>query len=446
MTKKQVTINPLISCLTQIWAITGDALDMIAAHVVSAAQSALAPFSVDSRDPKNIDIRVVDGIAIIPMTGAIAKDHGWMSYYSGREFSGYLGIREKVEKALLMPNVKTILFNVDSPGGTVDGCKECADFLRAASEKKPIYTYVDGSMMSAAYWLGSVGKVIAAPETAQIGSIGVRTLHSDWSEYDKNMGIKYTHITAGKYKAIPNSDEPLSKEALDYVQSSLDQTYAIFVADVAGNRGIDSKKITDLEAKVLLAGPAVEAGLIDRIESDINTFIEYIKNEEDTLMDLATLKANHPDIHNQVMAEGAAAEKLKTEAAVKAAVASAMGVVCVVAGKDVGDRVEKLVSSGITAEQASLMVEVVGGVTPLADSNDQDAESRKAILDALKTSTHKPAGGDGHRVETEGLDFDALVEDHMDKKNCAKGEAMAAMAKKYPDAHEKWLKGKQKKA
>lgn len=439
---KKPLLDPLISFATQLWAIAGDALDILAAALLSG------DFSLDSRDPESIDVTVVDGIAVIAISGGLGKDHGWQGYF--REYSGYLGIREKVEKALLMPNAKAILFKVDSPGGSVGGCKECADFLRVAATKKPMYTYVDGTMCSAAYWLGSVGKVIAAPETAQIGSIGVRALHADWSEYDKKTGIKYTHITAGKYKAIPNMEEPLTREGLDYIQERLDLTYGIFVDAVAKNRGMDKKAITDLEAKVLLAGPAVESGLIDRIESDINTFISFIQSEEESLMDYTTLKANHSDLFEKIKAEGAAAEKLKNDAAmkenIKSAVDSALGVVSAVAGDDIGGKVKTLVESDITAAQVTAMKDMLGlqaSPTPPAPAADAQA-GKDAILNALNAATPPPAGGGGHQVDADALDFDALVDAHMESKGCTKGAAMSAMSAKYPDSHEKWLKAQQR--
>ena len=160
------------------WAITAGALDAL---MVAFRKDAASGKSIDTRDPEKISFTVTDGIAIIPVLDALSKDYGYTSLWSGRVRSGYKGIREDMDMALGNGNVKAILLRIDSPGGTVDGCKELADFLSTAGQAKPIYAYVDGQATSAAYWIASTAKHIAAPETATLGSIGVRTLHADIS-------------------------------------------------------------------------------------------------------------------------------------------------------------------------------------------------------------------------------------------------------------------------
>lgn len=436
MTKK--ISNGFMKFIGQVWAITGDALDMLAGVLVKMDFEALGQRD-KNREPVAVDVR--SGIAVVDITGALAKDYGFEGWWSST--SGYLGIREQVERALLMPNVKAILLNVDSPGGTVDGCKECADFLRAAAAKKPIYTYANGTMASAAYWIGSVGRVIAAPSTASVGSIGVRTMHADWSKYDEKTGIKYTYVVSGKYKAVPNPDEPLEGENLAYVQGLIDDTYAIFAADVAENRGLGVEKITALEGKVLLAGPAVEAGLIDRIESDIHTFIETIKREEDSLMDYATLKASHPDLFDKIKSEGVTEGKgsIDVKGQVDAAVASVIGLVNVIVGEEMSAKVEALVKAGVSAEQA---VAIKGALGVSEPEKKQDADPKKAILDALKTAAQPPASGDGQQVDASGAGFEALVEAHMATAGATKGKAMMDMRAKHPQVYDAWIKGQQK--
>lgn len=430
--------NGFMKFIGQAWAITGDALDMLAGVLAKMDFEAL---SGRDRNREPVAVAVRDGIAVIDIVGALAKDYGFEGWWSST--SGYLGIREQVERALLMPNVKGILLNVDSPGGTVDGCKECADFLRVAALKKPIYTYANGSMNSAAYWLGSVGKVIAAPATASVGSIGVRTMHADWSKYDEKAGIKYTYVVSGKYKAVPNPDEPLEGDNLAYVQGLIDDTYAIFAADVAANRSMEPTKITALEGKILLAGPAVEAGLIDRIESDIHTFIETIKREEDSLMDYATLKASHPDLYEKVRSEGMTEGKgsIDVKGQVDAAVARVIGLMTVVVGAEMTAKVDALVKAGVTAEQAVAIKGALGVTEP---EKKPEIDPKQAILDALKTSAQPPASGDGKQVDATVAGFNSLVEAHMAATGATKGKAMMDMRAKHPQAHDAWIKGQQK--
>jgi len=444
---KQIMNNPLVTYAGHAWALTQDVLNMMASHAMAATQDGVIPgFSIESQSPDMFDVRVVDGIAIVPVNGVMANDYGWTGFFSGTEFAGYKGVRQRVEKALAMTDVTAILLNVNSPGGTVSGCKECADFLKTASGIKPVYAWVNGQMTSGAYWLSSVASVIAAPETAMIGSIGVVTMHSDWSAVNERAGVKYTYITAGKYKAIGNSDEPLSQDGMDYIQDRIDRLYAIFVNSVSGNRNMDPEQIAGLEAKVLLAGPALEAGLIDRIEPDIDTFISTITQKEKKNMDAATLKANHPETHAMIMAEGAASEKAGRDEAVKSAVTSVLGLVKIVAGEEVFTKVDAIAKAGVTPAQALALKDALS-VAPVAQvpaqvSSAGDAAGRQAILDALQASSVAPVsrGVAGAGVVAGAQDFDALVTAHMDSAKVSKGEAMMAVQAKHPDVHMAWIK------
>lgn len=437
----RTAINPLMEYAGHPWVIAEEFIAHMATQTLAASQGGKMPaFSIESQDPESFDIRVVDGVAVIPMNGAMANDYGWTGYFSGTEFAGYKGIRQRVEKALALPGVKAILLNVNSPGGTVQGCKECADFLKTAAQVKPVYAWVNGQMTSGAYWLSSVATEIAAPETALIGSIGVVTMHADWSGYNEKVGVSYTYLSAGKYKAVGNPDEPLSKDGKDYIQDRLDQLYTLFIQAVAENRNLKPEQVADLEARVLLAGPAKDAGLIDRIEPDIDTFLSTITQKENKTMDAATLKTSHPDTYAQILAEGATAEKAKTEGLVSAAVQSAIGLVKVVAGDEIGAKIEALSKAGITAEQATVLKDALAVKAP--ETNTQastaDAESRQGILDALKTASAKPVTQGTESAE--GQDFDALVTAHMSAEKCSKGEAMMAVQAKHPEAHKAWLK------
>jgi hypothetical protein len=110
-----------------------------------------------------------------------------------------------------------VLLRVNFPGGLVSGCKALADSIATAGQTKKIYAYADGGMCSAAYWIGSAVGEIAAPVTASVGSIGVRTIHVDWSKWNDKAGLSFTHIAAGAYKTLGNEDESLSKQAKDYI-------------------------------------------------------------------------------------------------------------------------------------------------------------------------------------------------------------------------------------
>lgn len=146
-----------------------------------------------------------DGIAVLKISGALSKG---MSFFD-RIFGGvsdYNVIQSDLMRVLESDISGLILF-ISSPGGTVDGVKETADLIKAVSEKLPTVAYTDDMMTSAAYWLGSAASKVFAYPTSQIGSIGVVTMHVDFSKADEQAGIKRTYIYNGKYKRLANDGE-----------------------------------------------------------------------------------------------------------------------------------------------------------------------------------------------------------------------------------------------
>ncbi len=387
-------IDLLADVQGKLWIITQEGADQLQ---VDAVVVATQERSIESRSEDKIEpYPVKDGVAVIHVRGALAKDYGWVGWISGVH-SGYLGIREQVEAALADNGVKAILLNVDSPGGTVDGCKELADFLGRAGHQKPLYTYNNGQMTSAAYWLGAQAKEIAGPATSVSGSIGVRTMHIDWSGYNEKWGLKVKHITSGKYKAEPNPDAPLGEEAEAYIQERIDQTMEIFVAGVAPARGISAEVVRAMEGRVYLAEEAKALGLIDRIEENIDTFIQHINSQEGLDMNYDKLKADHADLFNQVKAEGAQeAETANKEAVATARTEATTGVldlVKAVCGDEIHKKVSDLHSAGVTAQQADAMKTAFA--TREQTPEDTEQTGRQQILSALENAHSEtlPPGG-----------------------------------------------------
>ena len=52
-----------------------------------------------------------------------------------------------------------------------------------------------------------------AVTAAMVGSIGVLSMHVDWSRWNEQQGLGVTYIHAGKYKVEGNADAPLDKES-----------------------------------------------------------------------------------------------------------------------------------------------------------------------------------------------------------------------------------------
>ena len=203
--------------------------------------------------------------AIIGINGPLMKRESFAFFFFGG--SSYAFIQAAVKAALVDDEVASIVLRVDSPGGMVNGLEETADLIFNARAKKPIVAYADGMMASAAYEIGSAAGEIVAGATAMAGSIGVLMVHEDWSKHNEKNGIDVTYLTAGKYKALGNPDEPLSDLARETFQGELNYLYTLFVETVARNRDVEEGQVlSDMaDGRIFIGQQAVDAGLVDYV-------------------------------------------------------------------------------------------------------------------------------------------------------------------------------------
>ncbi|MDD3906574.1 MAG: signal peptide peptidase SppA [Candidatus Omnitrophica bacterium] len=208
------------------------------------------------------------GTARIPIYGVIAKRASMVNGISQPPGTSVEEIRRDFNAALNDPAVKSIVLDVDSPGGSVDGITELSDLIYAARGKKPINAYTDGQMASAAYWIGSAADKIYATKSAEVGSIGVYAVVHDFSRSAKNEGIDTTVIKAGKYKAAGYAYKHLSEDDQSAIQDNVNSYYDLFVDGVARNRGISAEDALKLaNGKTYIGKKAVNIGLIDGIRN-----------------------------------------------------------------------------------------------------------------------------------------------------------------------------------
>lgn len=205
---------------------------------------------------------VKGGVLQIPVKGVLLHN---FPYAVGAYATGYYYIQKALERGLADPDVKGVALVCDSPGGHVAGCFELADRIYQARSVKPIAAFAHEHAFSAAYAVASAAKKITVSRTGGVGSIGVVTMHMDYSKMLDNAGVKITFIFAGKHKVDGNAYEALSDDAKARIQTRIDEAYGVFCAAVARNRGLEEKQIRKTEALTFTASEAVDQKLADAI-------------------------------------------------------------------------------------------------------------------------------------------------------------------------------------
>jgi len=262
----------ILDILYQPWAIAPDRLTEIQAiYATHLRGESIDIEAVEARIGRQLQnqsqgYQVQDGAALIPLRGVMAPRMNLMSQVSGGT-STELFARD-VQAALSDPQVKSIVLLVDSPGGSVGGTQAAAAAVMAARGVKPIATYSDGTMASAAYWVGSAAdRVYISSGVDQVGSIGVVASHVDVSQREAQLGMKTTEVVAGRYKRIASQYGPLTESGRQSIQDQVDYLYSLFVGDVAAQRGVSTDKVlADMaDGRVFIGQQAIDAGLVDAI-------------------------------------------------------------------------------------------------------------------------------------------------------------------------------------
>ncbi|MFP3016121.1 MAG: S49 family peptidase [Wolbachia sp.] len=224
----------------------------------------------------------VERTAIIPIHGILTKQPGAFDHIL--DMTSYENIHEEIESALEDKSIETILLDIDSPGGEVNGVFDLADFIYSARGKKRIIAIANDDAYSAAYAIASSAEKLFVSRTSGVGSIGVIASHIDQSGFDERQGIKYITIFAGSRKNDLNPHEPMTSESLESLQKEVDRLYEMFVQLIARNRGLSIEKIRSTEAGLYFGERAIEIGLADgmTILSSINKNRSITMNEQTT--------------------------------------------------------------------------------------------------------------------------------------------------------------------
>ncbi len=204
-------------------------------------------------------------VAVVPIRGVIASRMSGMDESSGGASAESLGVT--LDQIAADPGIGTILYDIDSPGGTVPGIQELAAQMFALRGVKTQIAQVNSLAASAAYWLAAQCDEIISIPSGTAGSIGVLTAHQDLSKALEQEGIDVTVISAGKYKLEGSPFGPLGDEAKAVLQDRVDTAYGQFVKDVARGRGVSQASVRDGygQGRALGAKDALKAGLIDSI-------------------------------------------------------------------------------------------------------------------------------------------------------------------------------------
>ena len=251
--------------------ITNDVWAIVPEYLQTLYMSVMDPREMAQGGNQESKYIMRGSVAVVPVHGALGKnldaiDKNWFG------MADYNDIESAMLTASEDPNVSHILMHIDSPGGTVTGLPELAKKIRTI--QKPVTSYTEGMAASAAYWLASQADHVLLSESASVGSIGVYVALLDQSRWLENAGFKVNAISAGKHKLDYASFQPLSEDARERMQESVDKWHARFKAEVTLNRSIPAE---NMEGQTFEGYEAVDAGLASGVVNSLSDALSLLE-------------------------------------------------------------------------------------------------------------------------------------------------------------------------
>ncbi|MFQ5800646.1 MAG: signal peptide peptidase SppA [Candidatus Hydrothermarchaeales archaeon] len=208
------------------------------------------------------DMGLGDRVAVIEINGIITSaQSGGLFEMEGATPER---IREQLEKAEKDPSVKAIVFEINSPGGTIVASEAIAEAIKDA--KKPTVAWLGEIAASGGYYVASAADYIVADKGSLTGSIGVVFYFPQYDSLLDKLGVKMRVIKAGRYKDIGSPYRNMTEEEEAIMNELVLSAYDDFIETIAENRNLSADYVrTVAEGNIYTGRKAVELRLADQI-------------------------------------------------------------------------------------------------------------------------------------------------------------------------------------
>jgi protease-4 len=221
------------------------------------------------------DEKSLGNVAVIPIHGVITGN-GESSYMYGSTVSS-LKVVDYIKEADKNKNVKVILLEINSPGGSPVASDEIGVAVKKA--QKPVIALIRETGASGGYWIASAADYVIAHRMSLTGSIGVVASHLEFSGLMEKYGVGYERLVAGDVKDMGTPFKKMNEEEKEIMQKKLVVLHDYFIDEVAQNRKLAREKVVKIATgEVYLGVEAMQLGLVDEL-GDYTTAEDYMKKK-----------------------------------------------------------------------------------------------------------------------------------------------------------------------
>lgn len=176
--------------------------------------------------------------------------------------------------------VRRIVLDIDSPGGTVAGMDDVKEAIRQVSQAgTPVIAYAHDLCASGGYFIAACCDEIFSAPSSTIGSIGVLEVWEDVSARYEAMGIRRVVIATDDDKGIGVEGTAITDEQVAVLKAEIEELGDWFKGHVAARRSMAIEDVRALGARTWTGTVAERLGLIDGVAG----FAELIETIEEDI-------------------------------------------------------------------------------------------------------------------------------------------------------------------
>jgi protease-4 len=201
-----------------------------------------------------------DKVAIVVAKGTILDGNQKPGTIGGDSTAALL------RKARLDDNVKAVVLQVDSGGGSVFGSEVIRREVELVKEAgKPIVASMATYAASGGYWISaSTDKIIAEPSTVT-GSIGIFGMITTFENSLEYLGVRTDGVGTTDFAGMTPT-RALTPGMKQVIQMNIERGYERFINLVATERNMTPEAVDEIaQGRVWIGTQALELGLVDEL-------------------------------------------------------------------------------------------------------------------------------------------------------------------------------------
>ena len=232
------------------------------------------------------DFENLDGnVALIEISGLIMSKDGNFMF---DEVTSADETIKLIKKANKKDEIKAIIFEINSPGGSAVASDEIAREIKKINKTTVAWIREVGA--SGGYWIASSTDYIIANRMSITGSIGVIASYLGFSGFLDEHNITYERLVSGNLKDIGSPLKQMTGQEKKLFQKSLDKIHDFFIEEIANNRNLKEKEVRKIATGLFYLGSeAKELGLVDELGSK-QEVIDYLEDKIEEEVDIITYK------------------------------------------------------------------------------------------------------------------------------------------------------------